>query len=243
MSEENHTTASPVIDGQLSPEERAFIASAVREVKPQIAIEIGTWLGGGSTLHILRALEANGAGHLWGIEVDKGIYEKMLANIRTAAPDAAARFTPLFGFSTEVIPKWLTCLPDGSEVDLAFLDGGDNPLEQIQEFHLLAPRIRAGGVLMAHDARTRKGKWLYPYISLLDNWKVQVFDFSFAGLLHAWKLKPYPSPESMKAAEHKLRSMRLEPKELVARFLPHQVNGLILSLMPQRLRRRLTIEA
>jgi len=29
---------------------------------------LGTWLGGGSTLHILRALEQNGVGHLYGIE-------------------------------------------------------------------------------------------------------------------------------------------------------------------------------
>jgi len=26
---------------------------------------------------------------------------------------------------------------------------------------------------MAHDAKMRKGKWLVPYLSLLDNWQVQ----------------------------------------------------------------------
>ena len=61
---------------------------------------MGTWLGGGSTLHLLRALEKNGVGHLWGIEADRSTYDEMLENIRTAVPEAVRRFTPLFGFSS-----------------------------------------------------------------------------------------------------------------------------------------------
>ena len=71
------------IEGQLSEAERRLITEAITGAaqKPLVAIEVGTWLGGGSTLHILRALEQNGAGELWGIEVDRSIYERMLANI------------------------------------------------------------------------------------------------------------------------------------------------------------------
>jgi predicted O-methyltransferase YrrM len=243
MTDENQAGAGKPIEGQLNAEERAFITKAILEapVKPQVTVEIGTWLGGGSTLHILRALQANGTGHLWGVEAAKDIYEKMIANIRAGAPEAVDRFTPLFGFSTDVLPEWLNGLPPGAEIDFAFLDGGDNPYEQIEEFRLLAPRLKVGGILMAHDARMRKGKWLGPYVSLLDNWKTDIHDLSFAGLFHAQKIKAEPAPASLKAAEGKLRIMRLEPKELIARVLPSWFCGLVLRALPRSLMRRLTL--
>lgn len=243
MNEATPPPATESIDGQLSPEERAFISKTILdlEVKPEVVVEVGTWLGGGSTLHILRALQSNGRGHLWGVEAEKGIYERMIANIRSAVPEAAERFTPLLGLSTSVLPDWLKTLK--VQIDVVFLDGGGNPFEQIQEFKLLAPQIRTGGVLMSHDAHTRKGKWLVPYLSLLDNWKVEIHDFTFAGLLHARKVAPEPSPVSLGAAEHKLRVLRLEPKELAARFVPRRVCAWIFSIMPQSLNRKLTIEA
>src|SRR5215469_18767745 len=99
---------SAAIDGQLNARERAFIFDTIvnAPVKTRVALEVGTWLGGGSTLHILRALERNGTGHLWGIEVDRSIYERMLANIHAAASQEAKRFTPLFGFSDNVLKQW-----------------------------------------------------------------------------------------------------------------------------------------
>ena len=95
--------------GQLNEEERRLLSETIlnAEPKPKVVMEIGTWLGGGSTTHILRALEKNNAGHLWGIEADRSIYEQMVSNIRAAAPEAASRFTPLLGLSEQVIPKWL----------------------------------------------------------------------------------------------------------------------------------------
>jgi len=70
----------------MSEAERRFLTDAIRNAskKPQVVLETGTWLGGGSTLHILRALHQNGTGHLWGIEIDRSIYTQMIANIRAA---------------------------------------------------------------------------------------------------------------------------------------------------------------
>ena len=47
------------IEGQLNVAERRLITETIvgAAKKPLVAIEIGTWLGGGSTLHSLRALE------------------------------------------------------------------------------------------------------------------------------------------------------------------------------------------
>src|SRR4051794_18821710 len=97
----NSETPSGTIPGQLNPAERTIITSAVldRPTKPKIVLEVGTWLGGGSTLHLLRALAQNNEGHLWGIEADRSIYDQMLANLKNAAPEAIERFTPLFGRS------------------------------------------------------------------------------------------------------------------------------------------------
>jgi predicted O-methyltransferase YrrM len=229
-------------EGQLNPEERQLLISAVLDApsKPKAVLEVGTWLGGGSTLHFLRALEQNGEGHLWGIEADRAIYERMLANIRTRAPEAAHRFTPIFGFSQDVIPRWLAEQGPDAVVDVVFLDGGDNPFEQITEFRLLADRIPVGGQLLAHDARMRKGKWLLPYLQQLDNWRLEVYDYSVEGLLRAVKLAPAPSASSQRTAAKLLRKLRLDPVELIGRFLPSGMCRFLLEMMPERLRLKLS---
>ncbi|HEY3901255.1 MAG TPA: class I SAM-dependent methyltransferase [Chthoniobacter sp.] len=229
-------------NGQLNAEERRIVTSAVREAstKPKVVLEVGTWLGGGSTLHFLRALEANGEGHLWGIEADRGIYDQMIANIRDSAPEAAHRFTPLFGRSQDVIPQWLTEQGPKTSIDVAFLDGGDNPLEQITEFRLIADRIPVGGQLLAHDANFRKGKWLRPYLQQLDNWRVEIHNVSEEGLLSATKLAPAPSETSQRSAAALLRKLRLNPVECIGSILPRSLCGFLLDLMPEKLRLRVS---
>lgn len=229
-------TTSAAIEGQLNTAERALLADAVRRAprKPRAVIEVGTWLGGGSTVHLLRALEANGEGCLWGVEADQGIYERMIANLRAAAPEAMHRFTPLLGFSHIVLPRLLTEQGPGFQVDLAFLDGGNNPAEQVAEFRLLAPRMPVGAELFAHDAKLRKGKWLVPYVSLLDNWECRVHDVSDEGLFHARKLAPEPSEASLRRAKRRLWRLRLEPQEIAATLLPRAVCGFVLNCLPRR---------
>lgn len=230
------------IPGQMSDAERRLLTDAILNApkKPMVVLEAGTWLGGGSTLHILRALQQNGAGHLWGVEIDAAIYEQMTANIRSAAPEAVDRFTPVFGRSQDVIPRWLAERGPDCLVDFVFLDGGDNPLEQIIEFKLLAGRIPVGGRLMAHDAKMRKGKWLMPYLLRLDNWQVRLHELSEVGLLDAVKLRDQPSPKSLRAAERKLLALRLHPVELASALLPRQLCKLLAEVMPEKLMQRLT---
>jgi predicted O-methyltransferase YrrM len=234
--------AETSIDGQLNEQERRILTDAVRNAvpKPKVVLEVGTWLGGGSTLHILNALEENGSGHLWGIEADRSIYERMLENIRTAAPKASARFSPLFGFSQAVIPKWIAQQPVDMQVDLVFLDGGNRPLEQIEEFKLLDPHIPVGGRLMAHDAKLRKGKWLFPYLSQLDNWKTELHDISTEGLLVAKKIAAQPGRDSLKRAQATLIRLRCHPVEILAVVVPSRLRGLVLRLLPAKFSRRLS---
>src|SRR6266404_3689174 len=224
------------VEGQLNANEREILTKAIvgARVAPRTVLEVGTWLGGGSTLHILRALEKNGKGHLWGIEADHSIYDRMLANLKAEAPEIINRFTPLFGFSQEVIPRWIAGQP-ALQVDFVFLDGGNRPLEQMTEFQLLAPHIPVGGQLMAHDARLRKGKWFVPYISRRDNWRTTIHDVSSEGLLHAEKIALEPSRASLKEAQAHLLKSRLQPSELAAVILPRPLRAFVLKLLPQKL--------
>ncbi|MBM3876884.1 MAG: class I SAM-dependent methyltransferase [Verrucomicrobia bacterium] len=235
------STATPPIEGQLNAAERALLMDAVKQAspRPQAIIEVGTWLGGGSTIHLLRALEHNGEGRLWGIEAERTIHDRMIANLRAAAPECVHRFTPLFGSSQAVLPQLLSTAGPDFKVDMAFLDGGNNPSEQMEEFRLLAPCIRVGGVLFAHDAKLRKGKWLVPFLSALDNWECQLHDISDEGLFEARKLGDEPTQTSLAAARRRLRRQRLEPKEIAAAVLPRPLCALILRLLPERMVRRI----
>lgn len=238
----NTPNITPHVPGQLNDEERRLLTNAILESakKPEVVVEVGTWLGGGSTLHLLRALEHNGKGQLWGIEVDRIIYTQMLKNIRSAAPEAVHRFTPMFGCSQDVLRNWLTSNGSSRVVDLAFLDGGNNPKEQIVEFRLLDPHIPVGGQLWSHDAKLRKGKWLLPYLSCLDNWRVYLHQVSEVGLLEAKKIADAPSASSKRKAAMRLLRLRLNPIELAASFLPSKVCGFFLSLLPKKFARRLS---
>ena len=229
------------IEGQLNTREREILTHTILDAKarPRIVLEVGTWLGGGSTVQFLRALEQNGEGHLFGIECDRSIYDQMIANIRSAAPEALNRFTPLFGFSQEVIPQWLAEQSAGFQIDVAFLDGGNHPLEQLEEFWLIDSHMPVGSKLLAHDAKLRKGKWLVPYVSLLDNWHSEVHDISNEGLFTATKIAAQPSPRSLQAARSRLRRLRLQPAEVAARLAGPKLRKLAVKILPNKIVRRL----
>jgi hypothetical protein len=125
-------------------------------------------------------------------------------------------------------------------VDFAFLDGGNNPREQIDEFRLLDPLIPVGGQLMAHDAKARKGRWLVPFISRLDNWETRLHDVSYEGLFYAKKIAPAPSASSTRTAKFHLFMQECNPIEVAATMLPSRVCGFFLGLLPRRFSIRLS---
>ncbi|HEY6228773.1 MAG TPA: class I SAM-dependent methyltransferase [Verrucomicrobiae bacterium] len=229
------------IEGQLNAAERTLLRAAVLEPKvpPAIVLEVGTWLGGGSTLTFLKALEERGHGRLFGIECDRSIYDQMIANISKGAPQAVHRFTPLFGFSQQVIPQWLAEQPADFKIDIAFLDGGNNPMEQIDEFKLIDARMPVGSHLFSHDAKLRKGRWLVPFVSHLDNWKSQVHDISHEGLFAAVKIAPAPSEATLRAATAELRRLRMAPAEVLGRIAGPGIRKLASRILPGKLVRRL----
>jgi hypothetical protein len=230
-----------MIEGQLNSAERQILADSILKAsnKPEVVVEVGTWLGGGSTITFLRALHQNGRGHLWGIEADRTIYSRMMANLTTLAPDMMGHFTPLFGFSDHVLPVWIAEQRKPFQIDVAFLDGGNRPSEQITEFEILDPYLPVGAQLFAHDAKYRKGKWLVPFLSLLDNWEVQMHDVSEHGLLGARKIAAQPGPDSLHKARRLLGKMRREPIEVLSRLAPDGLKRVLFSAIPTGLADRL----
>jgi predicted O-methyltransferase YrrM len=224
------------IESQLSPSEKAILRQTVLKFACPKILEIGTYKGGGSTLTFLEALKHQNSGRLIGIEADPDVFAEMKANIASVDPGYFAFFEPIIGFSQSVIPGLLTKY---SRFDLVFLDGGNNPREQIEEFELLKDAIPVGGFLFSHDANLRKGHWLVPYLSELDNWRVTIHQASEEGLLEAEKIGVTPSPASLNRARRALRARMLSPVELATLLFPSSFKGFVLKLLPLKLRRKI----
>jgi len=222
------------IESQLGPEEKTIVAQAVAQFAAPIILEIGTYKGGGSTLTFLEALQKTVGGKLYGVEADASVFSEMKNNIRSVNPDYFEHFTPIRGFSQQVIPE---LLKEVRSFDIAFLDGGNNPREQIEEFTLLHDAIPVGGYLFAHDANLRKGRWLVPYILELDNWRVVVHQVSEEGLLEAKKITVHPSADSLSRADRILRRNKRSLIEVATLFFPSSFKGVFLKLLPFKLRR------
>jgi hypothetical protein len=134
-----------------------------------------------------------------------------------------------------VIPGFLREQGADSEIGFVFLDGGDNPMEQVEEFQLLRDAVPVGGVLLSHDAKLRKGKWLVPYLRAHDNWECTLHDVSDEGLFEARKIASQPTTASHAKAASVLRALRMQPKELIGRLLPSAVIDLIIKCLPRKL--------
>jgi predicted O-methyltransferase YrrM len=224
------------IESQLHPVEKQILGRRVDAINDPTILEIGTYKGGGSTLTFLETLKRKRSGKLIGIEADPDVFAEMKANIASVDREYFDFFEPISGFSQRVIPEVLTKHP---HFDLAFLDGGNNPREQIEEFELLKDAIPVGRFLFSHDANLRKGNWLVPYLTELDNWRVTIHQASEEGLLEAEKIGAAPSPESLRRARRVLRGRMLSLVELATPLFPSSFKGFVLKLLPVKIRRRI----
>lgn len=223
------------LEGQLHPSEREAIFHAITSLshRDPVCIEVGTHKGGGSTLTILNALHKTG-GVLFGIEASQRIFEEMKKTLLVQEPDLCRRFIPICGFSQKVIPS-LFAENKLSRVDFVFLDGGNNPQEQIDEFRLLDPYMPVGSVLIAHDALLRKGKWLRRILPAMDHYQTTISPTSIEGLLVAKKSRVSPSSLARIKAKLILFISSLAPLELAARFSPPGLRSALFRFIPQKL--------
>lgn len=129
--------------GQLHRDERALLYTLVLGTRPSRCLEVGTWLGRGSTFFIASALAEVGAGHLWTVETDGAAVDAARAAYAAEKPDLAPFVTFLCGRADE--QEW------AGEYDLMFLDGGLCGEEALAEWRLLEGRCSPTATVAFHD--------------------------------------------------------------------------------------------
>jgi predicted O-methyltransferase YrrM len=134
--------------GQLWLDDRKMLWTTVRELKPEIAVESGTWRGGGSTFFIASAMHRNGFGVLHTFECNAAMHAE--AKMRYEGPWRHLRphVRLHHGDSVLMIPRVFEQLKH-PRIDFVFIDGGEDAVKG--EFMILWPRLRVGGVLCSHD--------------------------------------------------------------------------------------------
>ena len=120
---------------------------AVRHLRPERVIETGVARGITSRM-ILRALERNGDGHLWSIDLPflrTSWYDETAA----AVPDPLrSRWTYVRGSSRRRLPGLLAEL---GQIDLFVHDSAHTEANMRFEFRTAWNALRPGGVLVSHD--------------------------------------------------------------------------------------------
>lgn len=117
----------------------------VRAAKPQTVLETGV-LYGASSGHILAALEANGHGRLFS--VDLGVQPGEPAHDSLVHPRLLPRWEYIVGDAREELPRLLARL---GRIDMFHHDSLHTYDHMMWEFATVAPHLSARGVLASHD--------------------------------------------------------------------------------------------
>lgn len=143
----------------------------IRESKPEVVIETGISSGRSSTT-ILEALEKNGTGKLYSIDLPKlnntGVTSMVSLegnSYRQYIPQGEKepgwlvphelkhRWVKILGDSNVELPK---LIPTLTTVDIFFHDGDHTDRTMMHEFTLAWPKLPPGGVLFADDVPASK---------------------------------------------------------------------------------------
>lgn len=155
-------------NGQLWVTDRRWIWETVRELQPRVAVETGTWKGGGSTFFIASAMQKNGFGILNTVEANYDLHLEATRNYGIYGKWRHLHDYVHF-YHGDSLAVYREALID-EEVDFVFLDG-DGGSAASREFLLLAPKVRKGGVVMVHD--WHNGKYVPELVDNRD-WALEV---------------------------------------------------------------------
>jgi hypothetical protein len=157
------------LPGQMWFEDRRVLYDVVRRVRPKVCFEVGTWLGGGSTLVIARALQKNGFGHLHTIETDDWAYPRAVESYDRFAPQLKLLVTFHHGDYREIFPG---LIDEAGTVDFFVLDGAEDGQETLEQFHFFDAHSHPGTELFAHDWATEKARLVRPELETSRTWQI-----------------------------------------------------------------------
>jgi predicted O-methyltransferase YrrM len=194
------------------------LRTLVRSVlKPDCKIlEIGSWLGSGSTRVIIEELRTVDAGRLYCVDTWKGsknvarhldivarydVFGTFLHNVRLADGETIVRPLPMSSNDAAAI------VADGC-LDMVFIDGDHSYASTSQDISLGQSKVRLGGILCGHDCECRPTGTLRDAIyssrdmdhipgdgtpfSVIHPGVVVAVDEAFAGSAHLWSEVPLP---------------------------------------------------
>lgn len=183
--------------GQLSTTERDYLFNIVVSTKPNLIIESGTWMGGGSTLSLVKGLFENKMGKLHTYESHTPFW-----NIASNFYENSEYKPYISLFNKDFVESMKEYSFDDNKV-VIFLDGGDEtpdgapklPLEMypeasenLQSFKILEPKIKSGTNVMLHDwtVDNGRGTFIKKYLEKtnFDGWQVVNVVNATTGLAH-----------------------------------------------------------
>jgi predicted O-methyltransferase YrrM len=138
--------------GGVNPGDRRAIYYLVRMLRPKHVLEVGTHVGA-STLHIARALRANGFGVLSTVDIiDVNAPEAWWPKVGLPHPPIElARQLDCADIVRFVVSGAQSFMKSPGNFDLIFLDGDHSPAAVYQEVALALRLLSPGGHILLHD--------------------------------------------------------------------------------------------
>lgn len=135
-------------DSDATEEEVTELAAAfIRALQPEIVIETGTYTAQ-TTVALGQALEKNGHGHLWSLEVLPGL-------VRSAKVKCAKLpVTIVHSKSMDWLPGFVEEI--GKPVDFMWCD---SEAERVREVEFILPYMRPHAIIGVHDSAIEDWRW------------------------------------------------------------------------------------
>ena len=153
MQEIKDFTFPNSLTGQLFPEERKALYDSIKDCRPEICLECGTWSGLGSTYFLAHALKENDFGELHTFDIK--LWEK---HGRTPEENLIHfELADRVSFHLEDFTEGVKKL-NLNKVDFAFLDGPEESDYTLNSFLLLEDLLHQGSVVFVHDWNTSSDK-------------------------------------------------------------------------------------
>jgi Methyltransferase domain len=125
-----------------------------RHIQPQVVIETGVAHGVTSRI-ILEALNLNGSGHLWSIDLPHPLDHSLHAQTGVAVTDdCRPRWTYLEGASKDRLPP---LVPEVGHVDMFIHDSLHTAKNTLFEMEQAASAMPQGGVMLVDDIKSHLG--------------------------------------------------------------------------------------
>jgi hypothetical protein len=171
------STAIKFFKDNMPCQHNAYLYAFCRHYKPRVVIETGVFYGGSSSF-ILKALDDNGEGHLYSVDLPNVSYKLDTGQFHSdklpkvgltgfAVPSyLRRRWTLIIGDARRELPYLVKNL---GRCDLFHHDSAHTYDQMMFEFEAVWPSLSLGGVLISDDATWSKAfvdfceKWSEPY--------------------------------------------------------------------------------